>query len=125
MVPTLSRYGLAEITTVLVGADQGEAGIYRAALTGAGLSNVLNNFPAYAAGEAAIFDANNDQLLALLIGSNVGSIVTPWASLATLLCLDACWEYNLRIPLRRFALTSFGLAVVAVTSSVGALLLTG
>ncbi|MGH4013575.1 MAG: SLC13 family permease [Pseudonocardiaceae bacterium] len=125
VVPTLSLYGLAEVMTVLIGTDHDGAGMYRAAMTGAGLSNLLNNLPAYAAGEAVIPDANDDQLLALLIGTNVGPIVTPWASLATLLCLEACREHNLRIPLRMFVLTSLGLAVVAVTLSVGALLLTG
>jgi Na+/H+ antiporter NhaD/arsenite permease-like protein len=124
VVPTLSRYGLAEAMTTLIGTDQNGAGMYRAALTGAGLSNVLNNLPAYAAGEAVIPVANGDQLLALLIGTNVGPIVTPWASLATLLCLEACREHGLRIPLRKFVLSSFGLAIVGVTLSVGALLLT-
>lgn len=124
VVPTLSNYGLAEVMTTLIGTDHNGVGMYRAALAGAGLSNALNNLPAYAAGEAVIPHANGDQLLALLIGTNVGPIVTPWASLATLLCMEACREHNLRIPPRKFALTSLGLAVVAVTSSVGALLLT-
>ena len=124
VVPTLSRFGLAEVMTALIGTEDDAVGMYRAAMAGAGLSNVLNNLPAYTAGEAVIPEANGDQLLALLIGTNVGPIVTPWASLATLLCLEACRDHNLRIPLRRFVLTSFGLAVVAVTASVGALLLT-
>jgi Na+/H+ antiporter NhaD/arsenite permease-like protein len=125
VVPTLSRYGLAEVMTTLIGTDSDGAGAYRAAVAGAGLSNVLNNLPAYAAGEAVIPEGNGDQLLALLIGTNVGSIVTPWASLATLLCLESCRDHGLRVPLRKFVLTGLGLATVAVTVSVGALLLTG
>lgn len=124
VVPTLSLYGLAEVMTALIGSDHNGAQMYRVAMTGAGLSNVLNNLPAYAAGEAIIPYVNVDHLLALLIGTNVGPIVTPWASLATLLCLEACREHNLRIPLGKFVLTSFGLAVVATTLGVGALLLT-
>ena len=124
VVPTLSRYGLAEIMTALIGTDSDAAGIYRAAAAGAGLSNVLNNLPAYTAGEAVIPEGNGDQLLALLIGTNVGSIVTPWASLATLLCLESCRDHGLRVPLRKFVLTGLGLATVVVTVSVGALLLT-
>ncbi|MGH3827363.1 MAG: SLC13 family permease [Pseudonocardiaceae bacterium] len=122
VVPTLSRYGLAEVMTALIGTGHNGIGSYRAAAAGAGLSNVLNNLPAYTAGEAAIPTANSNQLLALLIGTNVGSIVTPWASLATLLCLEACRDHGLRVPLRKFVLTSLGLAVVALALSVGALL---
>lgn len=124
VVPTLSRYGLAEVMTALIGTGNNDIGSYRAAVTGAGLSNVLNNLPAYTAGEAAIPTANSNQLLALLIGTNVGPIVTPWASLATLLCLESCRDHGLRIPLRKFVLTSLGLAVVALALSVGALLFT-
>ncbi len=124
VVPTLSRFGLAEVMTALIGTDSTGVGAYRAAAAGAGLSNVLNNLPAYTAGEAVIPEGNRDQLLALLIGTNVGPIVTPWASLATLLCLDACRDHGLRVPLRKFMLTGLGLATVAVTASVGALLLT-
>jgi arsenical pump membrane protein len=124
VVPTLSQYGLAEAMATLIGADPHGIGSYRAAVAGAGLSNALNNLPAYTAGEAVISTANSDQLLALLIGTNVGSIVTPWASLATLLCLESCRDHDLRIPLRKFVLTGLGLAVVALAASVGALLLT-
>ncbi|HEV7451490.1 MAG TPA: SLC13 family permease [Pseudonocardiaceae bacterium] len=124
VVPTLSRYGLAEIMTSLIGSGHSGAGLYRAAAAGAGLSNVLNNLPAYTAGEAVVPAGNGDQLLALLIGTNVGPIVTPWASLATLLCLESCRDHGLRVPLRKFMLTGLGLAVVALAVSVGALLLT-
>lgn len=124
VVPTLSRYGLAELMTGLIGTDHNGVGLYRAAVAGAGLSNVLNNLPAYTAGEAVIPAGNGDQLLALLIGTNVGPIVTPWASLATLLCLESCRDHGLRVPLRKFVLTGLGLAIVALAASVGALWLT-
>lgn len=124
VVPTLSEHGLAEIMTSLVGSDHSGAGLYQAAAAGAGLSNVLNNLPAYTAAEAVVPAGNGDQLLALLIGTNVGPIVTPWASLATLLCLESCRDHGLRVPLRKFVLTGLGLAVVALVVSVGALLLT-
>jgi arsenical pump membrane protein len=124
VVPTLSRYGLAQIMTVLIGTDHHAIGPFRTAAAGAGLSNVLNNLPAYTAVEAVVPPAHSEALLALLIGTNVGPIVTPWASLATLLCLDSCRDHGLRVPLRKFILTGLGLAVVALGVSVGALLLT-
>jgi arsenical pump membrane protein len=124
VVPTLSIHGLSTVMTALIGTDPGVWGAFRAAGAGAGLSNVLNNLPAYAAGEAVVPAANRDQLLALLIGTNVGPVVTPWASLATLLCLESCRAYGLRIGIRRFVLHGLGLAVVAVTAATCALMLT-
>jgi len=123
VVPTLGRLGLSEVMAALIGSDHSGIGSYRAAAAGAGLSNVLNNLPAYTAGEAVVPQANRDQLLALLIGTNVGPIVTPWASLATLLCLEACRDHGLRVPLRKFMLTGLGLAAVALAASISALLL--
>jgi arsenical pump membrane protein len=111
--------------TALIGTDHNGLGSYRAAVAGAALSNVLNNLPVYTAGEAVVPMGNSDQLLALLIGTNVGPIVTPWASLATLLCLESCRDHGLRVPLSKFVLTGFGLAVVALIVSVEALLLMG
>ncbi|MEU1425948.1 hypothetical protein ABZ412_02600 [Nocardia sp. NPDC005746] len=66
-----------------------------------------------------------DQLLALLIGANVGPVVTPWASLATLLCLEFCRTHEVRVPMRRFVLTGLVLAVAATTAATAGLLLTG
>ena len=125
VVPTLSRYGLAEVMTALIGTDQGPAGLFRAAGAGAGLSNVINNLPAYTAGEAVVPHGAQDMLLALLIGTNVGPIVTPWASLATLLCLEACRRHGLAVPMRTFVLAGFGLAVTALLAGIAALLVTG
>ncbi|HET8641682.1 MAG TPA: SLC13 family permease [Pseudonocardiaceae bacterium] len=125
VIPTLSRYGLAELMTALIGTDPNGWGALRAAFAGAGLSNLINNLPAYAAGEAVVPLPNTDQLLALLIGTNVGPIVTPWASLATLLCLESCRRHDVRVDLRRFAATGLGLAVVGLVVTVLALLVSG
>lgn len=124
VVPTLSRYGLGEVMTTLIGTDGNLLGALRAAAGGAGLSNVVNNLPAYTAGESVVAPANHDQLLALLIGTNVGPIITPWASLATLLCLESCRNHGLQVPLGRFMRTGLCLAVVALAATIGALWLT-
>lgn len=129
VVPTLSRHGLAEVMTALMGSgDPGPLASARAGATGAALSNVLNNLPVYTAGEAVIPPSGGahgrDTLLALLIGANAGPLATPWASLATLLCLESCRRHGLRVPLARFMLTGLALAAVAVAAGVGVLLLT-
>ncbi|MEU7764630.1 SLC13 family permease [Nocardia sp. NPDC049190] len=125
VVPTLSRFGLADLMHALIGTDAGAAGAYRAAAAGAALANVANNLPAYTAGEAVVPAANQNQLLALLIGTNIGPIVTPWASLATLLCLEFCRTHHVHVPRSRFLLTGLVLAAVATTGSVTTLLLVG
>jgi len=95
----------------------------RAAAVGAGLANVLNNLPSYVAGEAAVPVANHEQLIGLLIGTNVGPLVVPWASLATLLWAQRCRAAGLRIDWRRYVLTSLVAVLLTLTASVGALVL--
>ncbi|CAL9408687.1 Arsenical pump membrane protein [Streptomyces sp. enrichment culture] len=124
VVETVNANGLHELLAAAVGGDGGPAGLFRAAAVGAGLSNVLNNLPVYLAGEAAVPPANHDQLLALLVGTNVGPVVTPWASLATLLWYERCHAHGVRVPVTRLLGTGAVLAVTAVAASVLALALT-
>jgi arsenical pump membrane protein len=124
VVETISRHGLGDWMTALIGTDAGTEGVTRAAATGGVLSNLLNNLPVYVAGESVIPLANHDQLLGLLIGTNVGPLVTPWASLATLIWAERCAAAGLPIPWRRFVLTGLVTAVAVFAASVGALLLT-
>ncbi|GII54048.1 arsenic transporter [Planotetraspora thailandica] len=124
VVPTLSRIGLDTVMGAIIGTDGHVGGAYRAAAAGAGLSNVVNNLPAYVAGEQVIPPSNHTQLLSLLIGTNLGPIITPWGSLATLLWFEWCRRREVRVPLVKFMLTGAGLAVVGLAVTVGALLLT-
>lgn len=124
VVPTLGRYGLDQVMTALVGTGGGAPGALRASAAGAVLSNVVNNLPAYTAGEAVVATGDRDQLLALLIGTNIAAIVTPWASLATLLCLESCRHHGLRIRLGRFVRHGSVLAVAGLCTSIAALWLT-
>lgn len=75
------------------------------------------------AGEAVIPADNHYQLLALLIGVNAGSVVTPWGSLATLLWFERCRWQGTRIDVRRFVLTGLVLSVTAVSAATCALAL--
>jgi Na+/H+ antiporter NhaD/arsenite permease-like protein len=121
VVQTVSVHLLGPVMSALVSSSAGLDGVYRAALTGAGLANLVNNLPAYLAGEAVVPAANHTQLLGLLIGVNVGPLVTPWASLATLLWYERCVTSGVSVPLRRFTLTSAGVAVAGIGLSVAAL----
>ncbi|MFG1944461.1 SLC13 family permease [Nonomuraea sp. NPDC048826] len=122
VVPTLSRYGLADLMNWLLGDDRDP---YRTAAVGAGLSNAINNLPAYKAVEEVIPAGDRDQLLALLVGTNVGPVITPWASLATLLWFESCRRHGVRVPMRRFLLTGAGLAVVGLLTTTWALVTFG
>jgi arsenical pump membrane protein len=111
VVPTVGRHGLDVALAGLIGTAGDGPGVLRAAGAGALLSNLLNNLPAYVAGESVIPLVNHQQLLGLLLGTNVGPIVTPWASLATLLWYERCRADGLRIEWRRFMLTGLVTAV--------------
>ncbi len=124
VVETVNAHGLHQMLSSTVGHDGGTLGLFRAAAVGAGLSNVLNNLPVYLAGEGAVPVGNHDQLLALLIGTNAGPVITPWASLATLLWYERCVAYGVRVPVARLMGTGAVLAVSAVAASVTALALT-
>lgn len=125
VVGTVDAHGLHELLESLLGTDDGFVGMLRTAAVGAGLSNVLNNLPAYLAGEAVVPVGNRQQLLALLIGVNVGPLVTPWASLATLLWFERCRWQGTRIAMGRFMGTGLVLAVTGTLAAVCALALVG
>jgi arsenical pump membrane protein len=123
VIDTLGEHGLSTWLTAVIGTDPGVEGISRAAVTGGVLSNLLNNLPVYVAGEAVVPVDNHDQLLGLLIGTNVGPLITPWASLATLIWFEGCRIAGVEINVRRFIWTGFVTATLVLAASVGALLL--
>ncbi|GAA2097854.1 ArsB/NhaD family transporter [Kitasatospora saccharophila] len=125
VVQTVDAHGLHRLLASAIGTDPGTVGMFRASAVGAGLSNLLNNLPVYLAGEAAVPPGNHQQLLALLIGTNIGPLITPWASLATLLWYERCRSAGLRVPLRSVAGTGAVLAVGGVALATAALALTG
>jgi len=65
------------------------------------------------------------ELLAFLIGTNVGPLVTPWASLATLLWFERCRTAGVKVPLARFVGTGLVLAVTGTAAATAALVLSG
>lgn len=123
VVNTVSLRGLSTVLTTIIGADAGAKGVWRAAAAGGALSNIINNLPAYAAGEAVVPLGHTEQLLGLLIGTNVGPVVLPWASLATLLWLERCRAAGVSVNWPRFLLTGTVTALAVLAASVGALLL--
>lgn len=90
------------------------------ALTGALFANTVNNIPAYLALEPATSDPLD--AMALLIGVNAGAVITPWASLATLLWADQLRRAGTAVPWKQFVLSGLIVvptAVVAATYALG------
>ena len=81
------RTGLAERLAV--------DGTWRQALVGAGAANVLNNLPAFLL--ASPHTQGSDQVLALLLGVNIGPTVLVTGSLSGLLWLDAARRSGLDV----------------------------
>ncbi len=111
--------GLTDFLLSIAGQGTGVADLLR--LTGLGVAgaNVVNNLPAYLALEPVAGDPL--RLAALLIGVNAGPLITPWASLATLLWHDRLKSLDVTISWWRYA--ALGLLVVPLTVIPATLLL--
>lgn len=91
--------------------------LLRLAATGGVGANAVNNLPAYLALEPS---ANSPaRVVALLIGVNVGPLITPWASLATLLWHQRLRSMGVVISWGRYML--LGLVVAPITVVVATL----
>lgn len=109
VVTALSQLGLLEWLRPVAGDGDGWAALLRLSTVAAVASNVVNNLPAYLALEPVAIDSTR-RMLALLVGTNVGPLVTIWGSLATLLWRERCRAAEVVVSWQRFA----ALGVVAV-----------
>jgi arsenical pump membrane protein len=81
-------------------------------------ANVANNLPVYLALDRVV---PADRLLDVLLGVNLGPLVLPWGSLATLLWLERCRARGVHIRLRTFALSGLLLTPPLLVASTVAL----
>jgi len=113
------------VTTVLSGlGNQGSGLPQLLAMAGSGAvgSNVVNNLPAYLGLEPF---ATSPQLLgSLLIGVNTAPLVTPWASLATLLWHDRLKTVGVSVSWGAYIRLGLVAAPLVMVTSVLALWLT-
>lgn len=115
--------GAPVLLSQLAGQGQGFMDLVRLAATGAAGSNVLNNLPAYLLAEPLA--GTPARMAALLIGVNAGPIITPWASLATLLWHDRLVRMNVLITWKGYALFGLIVAPLTVLAAVAVLAATG
>lgn len=101
-VGALEAVGIGRVTSVLAGSGDDLVSLWQLAGVGALAANGINNLPAYLAMESVA--GSPVRLAALLIGVNAGPIVTPWASLATLLWHDRLVAAGVRVRWSLFVL---------------------
>ncbi|MEP6842888.1 MAG: SLC13 family permease [Pseudolysinimonas sp.] len=103
--------GLTSLLSQLAGSGESPGALLRLSLSGMLGANAVDNLPAYLALEPVA--GSPVRLAALLIGVNAGPLITPWASLATLL-----WHARLKaldVELRWSRYLLLGLVVAPVT----------
>lgn len=113
-------HGLGALLTRAAGGGASWPALLRLTGIGAGGANVLNNLPSYLALEPTA-DRSPLRLAALLVGINAGPLITPWASLATLLWAARCRAAGVAVSWRRFVLRGLVFAPVVLVTSVSAM----
>ena len=122
VVGALGAHGLTGVLAAVAGTGEGPAALLRLSGTSALLANLTDNLPAYLAAEPVA--GSPPRLLALLVGVDAGPLVTPWASLATLLWLERCRTAGVTVGRGRFAREGLLLVVLVVPAGALAVALT-
>jgi arsenical pump membrane protein len=119
VVEAVHALGSGPVLAAIAGTGDSPLALLRMAGTGLVGANAVDNLPAYLALEPA--GGSPLRIAALLIGVNAGPLITPWASLATLL-----WHARLRaldVELRWGRYMLLGLVVAPVTVGLATLAL--
>lgn len=120
VVEAAHSVGLTAVLAPVAGSGEGPLELVRLAGSAALGANAINNLPAFLAFEPVA--DSPARMAALLIGVNAGSLVTPWASLATMLWHARSAALGVTIPWGRYAL--LGLVVAPLTVVAATLTLT-
>ncbi|WP_043806160.1 SLC13 family permease [Paenarthrobacter aurescens] len=111
VVEATQYLGASILLGQVAGQGNGFLELLRLAMTGALGSNIVNNLPAYLLVEPLA--GTPQRMAALLVGVNAGPLITPWASLATLLWHDRLVRMNVLVKWKGYAV--FGLIVAPLT----------
>ncbi len=118
-IGVLQSVGLSAALTAISGSGASPLELLRVSVTGMLAANILDNLPAYLVLEPV--GGSPVRLVALLIGVNAGPLITPWASLATLLWHQRLSALDVPIRWRRYMLLGLLVAPVTVASATFAL----
>ncbi|AMM22434.1 arsenic transporter [Frondihabitans sp. PAMC 28766] len=119
VVQAAGGLGLTTVLSSLVGTGDSGLDLLRLSGVAVGGANVVNNLPAYLALEPVA--GSPLRLAALLIGVNAGPLITPWASLATLLWHERLRALDVHIQWKHYI--GLGCIVVPITVVPAVLLL--
>lgn len=111
VVESAHSLGLEQLLASLVGSGDDALSLLGLAGASATTANVVNNLPAYLAFESVA--GSPLRIAAVLIGVNAGCLITPWASLATLLWHARMKSMGVEISWLRYA--ALGLVVAPLT----------
>lgn len=114
--------GLSVALAHVAGSGEDPAALLRLSFSGLVGANVVDNLPAYLALEPVA--ESPARIAALLIGVNAGPLITPWASLATLLWHERLVTLGVEIRWSRYMLMGLVVAPVTVLLATLALALT-
>ncbi|MBF4636336.1 SLC13 family permease [Clavibacter michiganensis] len=103
--------GLTAVMAAISGQGQDAAALFRLAGVATLSANAVDNLPAYLALEPVA--GSPERLVAILVGVNAGPLITPWASLATLLWHERLVSMGVHIKWSRYML--LGLVVAPLT----------
>lgn len=103
--------GLTAVMAAVSGQGQDAAALFRLAGVATLSANAVDNLPAYLALEPVA--GSPERLVAILVGVNAGPLITPWASLATLLWHERLVSMGVHIRWSRYML--LGLVVAPLT----------
>jgi arsenical pump membrane protein len=118
--------GLTVVLSQVAGSGTDLGSLLRLSLTGMLGANVVDNLPAYLALEPVASGAGGSpvRLAALLIGVNAGPLITPWASLATLLWHSRLQTLGVEVRWSRYLLLGLLAAPLTVVLATIGLTLT-
>ncbi len=116
VVQTMHSHGLGTILARVSGTGDGLVSLLQLAGVGALAANGVNNLPAYLALEPVA--GSQVRLAALLTGVNLGPLISPWASLATLLWHERLKALRVDVSWGRFALTGLVAVIIVLPLAV-------
>ncbi|MBF4617230.1 arsenic transporter [Clavibacter sp. VKM Ac-2873] len=109
--------GLTAVMAAVSGQGQDAGALFRLAGVATLSANAVDNLPAYLALEPVA--GSPERLVAILVGVNAGPLITPWASLATLLWHERLVSMGVHIKWSRYML--LGLVVAPLTAGLAML----
>lgn len=124
VVETMHATGLTAPLVAALHGGSGPLGLLGLGGAGAVAANAIDNLPGYLVVEPAAAGAPL-RYAALLVGVNAGCLITPWASLATLLWHARLHAEGVELSWGRYMLLGCIAAPLTVAVAIGALLVAG